>query len=435
MQIDHKCPQCEGSVMLEETDRLLQCPFCRTRLFIQPKDYIRYLLPFPGTIDEEIIFVPYWRFRGMHFSCRTTGIKSTVMDKNFLALNNKTLPATLGIRPQSLKLRFANRQDGTRFLATELPFEVSSVETKNKVSYDIVTTQETLLISINNGEDLAEIPETRTELREDRLYHESFIAEKVSGIYTPLFIKNNKIYDAIQARPVSHDPGSISAAGNTSIDYQSVQFLPTLCPNCGWDLLAERDSCVLLCNHCNRAFEVVDNAFRPVQYAIAPSDDTRQKVLHLPFWKIKVTVSGIDIHSHEDLVKLSNPPKILKKREIDEGLFFWVPAFKVAPPLFLRAARQMTLAYPQKELHEDFYSISPHSVNVTFREACDTFRVILTDIAINKKFIMPRLEEISIVPHESLLVFHPFIDSNYELTEHEIQCGFMKNALKWGKNL
>jgi len=421
--------------MLEETDRLLQCPFCRTRLFIQPKDYIRYLLPFPGTIDEEIIFVPYWRFRGMHFSCRTTGIKNAVVDKNFLALNNKTLPSTLGIRPQSLKLRFAHKINGTRFLATELPFETSSVETKNKLSYDIVTTSETRLISINNGEDIAEIPETRTELREDKLYHESFIAENVSVIYTPLFVRDNTIYDAIQSRPVSRDLESIGTARNTLIDYQSVNFLPTICPDCGWDLLAEKDSCVLLCNHCNKAFEAVDNVFRPIQYAITPSDDPGQKVLHLPFWKIKVTVSGIDLHSHEDLVKLSNPPKILKKREMDWGLFFWVPAFKIAPPLFLRAARQMTLADPQKELHKDFHNISPHSVNVTLNEACDAFKVILTDIAINKKFIMPRLEEISIVPHESLLVFHPFIDSNYELTEHEIQCGFMKNALKWGKNL
>ena len=48
---------------------------------------------------------------------------------------------------------------------------------------------------------------------------------------------------------------------------------------------------------------------------------------------------------------------------------------------------------------------------------------------------MPRLEEITITPVESLLVFHPFIDSNYELVEPEIKCGLMKNALRWGKNL
>ena len=48
---------------------------------------------------------------------------------------------------------------------------------------------------------------------------------------------------------------------------------------------------------------------------------------------------------------------------------------------------------------------------------------------------MPSLEEITITSGESLLVFHPFIDSNYELIEPEVKCGLLKNALRWGKNL
>jgi hypothetical protein len=435
MQIDHQCPQCGGSVILEETDRLLQCAFCKTRLSIQPKDYFRYLFPFPNTIEEEIIFVPYWRFRGMHFACRTAGVKTTVIDKNFLAINNKTLPATLGIRPQSINLKFAQKTEHARFIEPRLPFDKSSVETKNCLSFETITTHDTRFISIDDGYNMLEVPETRTELKEDKLYHESFVADKASVIYTPLFIRNNKIYDAIMTKPISNNIDIDGLSNDASSGDWIIQFVPTLCPNCGWDLIAEKDSCVLLCNHCNRVWEVSQGMFQPVKYAIAFSVNPQKKVIYLPFWKIKVTVDGISLKSHKDLVKLANIPKYTNIEWKISGPCFWVPAFKIAPPLFLRTARQMTIANPEKELQEEFRDISCYPVNVTLDEAIDGLKVVLADIAINKKDIMPRLEDITITPVESLLVFHPFIDSDYELSESEIPCSLMKNALKWGKNL
>ena len=434
MQIDHQCPQCGGAVILEETDRVLQCTFCKTRLSIQPKDYFRYLFPFPNTVEEEIIFVPYWRFRGMHFECRTSGIKTTIIDKNFLALDNKTLPATLGIRPQSMKLNFAQKTEHTRFIEPRLNFEKSSVETKNRLSYEIVTTHDTRFISIDDGNNIFEVPETRSELKEDKLFHEAFVADKASVIYTPLFIRDNNIYDAILTKPISNaDIEGLS--GDTSSSDWIIQFLPTLCPNCGWDLIAERDSCVLLCNHCNNAWEVSQGTFQPVKYGIALSNNPQQKFTHLPFWKIKVMINGIDLRFYGDLLKLANLPRVIQEEQKTSDLYFWIPAFKIAPPVFLRIARQVTMANPHKELQEEFRDISSYPVNVTLSEAVDSLKVVLADIAINKKDILPRLEEIAITLVESLLVFHPFLDSGYELSEPEINCGLMKNALRWGKNL
>jgi hypothetical protein len=435
MQIDHQCPQCGGSVILEETDRLLQCAFCKTCLFIQPNDYFRYLFSFPNTIEEEIIFVPYWRFRGMHFACRTAGVKTTVIDKNFLAINDKTLPATLGIRPQSINLKFAQKIEHARFIEPRLPFEKSSVETKNRLSFETITTHDTRFVSIDDGYNMIEIPETRTELKEDKLYHESFVADKASVIYTPLFIRNNTVYDAIMTKPISNNVDIDGLSKDASSADWIIQFLPTLCPNCGWDLIAERDSCVLLCNHCNRSWEVSQGMFRPVKYAIAFSANPQKKTIYLPFWKIKVAVGGIGLQSHRDLVKLANIPKCAKTEWKISDPCFWIPAFKIAPPLFLRIARQMTIANPEKELLEEFRDISCYPVNVTLDEAIDGLKVVLADIAINKKDVMPRLEDITIMPVESLLVFHPFIDSNYELSESEIPCSLIKNALKWGMNL
>lgn len=435
MQIDHQCPQCGGSVILEETDRLLQCAFCKTRLFIQPNNYFRYIFPFPNTIEEEIIFVPYWRFRGMHFMCRTAGIKTTIIDKTVLAIRNKILPATLGIRPQSMKLKFAQKTGHARFIEPGLPFYKSSVETKNRLSFEIVTTHDTRFISFGDGDNVIEVPETKTEMKEDILYHEAFVADNASVIYAPIFIRNNIIYDAILTKPISNDIVVEGLTGDTSSSDWITQFLPTLCPNCGWDLVAERDSCVLLCNHCDKAWEVSQRMLKPVKYAITPSENPQQKVTYLPFWKINVITDGIDLQSYGDLLKLAKLPNPAKKEQKVSDLCFWVPAFKIAPSIFLRIARQMTTANPQKEHREEFREISLYPVNVTLSEAMGSLKVVLTDIARNKKEIMPRLEDITITPVESLLVFLPFNDSSYELVEPEIKCGLMKNALRWGKNL
>ncbi len=435
MQIDHQCPQCGGSVILEETDRLLQCPFCKTRLFLQSKDYFRYLFPFPETIGEEIIFVPYWRFHGMYFACRTSGIKTTVIDKSYPAIDNKALPVTLGIRTQSMKLRFAQKTANARFIEPRVPFDRSSVETKNRISYEIITTHKTRFISINNGEDFTEIPETDTELKEDRIHYDTFVADKVSVVYSPIFIRENTAYDAILQRPVSKSIDTESLSGNASPGDWSTQFLPTLCPNCGWDLLAERDSCVLLCNHCNRAWEAPRNTFLPVKYAITPPNNLKQKVTYLPFWKIKASINGINLQSYGDLLRLANLPIVIKDEWKTSDIYFWIPAFKIAPPTFLRIAKQVTIANPNKETHEEFRDISCYPVNLTLNEAIESLKVVLTEIAINKKDFMPRLEAITITTAEPLLIFHPFNDSAYELTQSDLKCGLMKNALRWGKNL
>ena len=282
---------------------------------------------------------------------------------------------------------------------------------------------------------IIEMPETETELKEDRLYHESFATENVSIIYSPLFIRDNTIYDAILTRPISKDVNIESLSGDASSIDWTIQFMPTLCPNCGWDLIAERDSCILLCNHCNGSWEVSRGTFQPVKYAIALSDIPQQKVTYLPFWKIKAVIHGINLQSYGDLLKLANFPKLMKEERKTSDIYFWIPAFKIAPPMFLRIAHQMTTANPEKELREEFRNISCYPVNITLNEAIKSLKVVLADIAINKKDFIPRLEEITITPVESLLVFYPFIDSNYELSEPEIKCGLMKNALKWGKNL
>ena len=134
MKIEHECPQCGAPIILEETDRLLSCNFCRVRLYIQARDYLRYFFPPADNVKDDLLFIPYWRFRGMHFLCRTDRIEQGLLDKTFSAVNHQSIQPSLGLRPQTLKLRFVQPSDKRIFMRPQFSFGESYAATEQKVS-------------------------------------------------------------------------------------------------------------------------------------------------------------------------------------------------------------------------------------------------------------------------------------------------------------
>ena len=121
MKIDYSCPQCGAPIVLNETDRILACPYCRVRHYLVPEDFFRYYLPpDPHLPDpDRILFVPYGRLRGMFFQLLRPAIESKVIDHNFLALKEISFPSSLGLRPQTLHLRPALFNLGEKCLAAD----------------------------------------------------------------------------------------------------------------------------------------------------------------------------------------------------------------------------------------------------------------------------------------------------------------------------
>ena len=103
-QIEHNCPQCGAPVTLEETDRLFVCPYCRTRLYLIVGDYFRYCIPPPETTSGEIIYIPYWRLKGLSLSVQDVGVNSRFVDVSVLALASDVFPPSLGLKPQALNV-------------------------------------------------------------------------------------------------------------------------------------------------------------------------------------------------------------------------------------------------------------------------------------------------------------------------------------------
>ena len=69
IQVEQSCPQCGAPVTLSEDDRLLTCPFCGIKNFLQSKGAFRYILPdkLDDTDRSQLIYAPYIRLKSNIF--------------------------------------------------------------------------------------------------------------------------------------------------------------------------------------------------------------------------------------------------------------------------------------------------------------------------------------------------------------------------------
>ncbi len=252
--IEHQCPQCGGPVELEETDRLFFCEFCRVKSYLMPRGFFRYMLPNSAPDEMELIYAPYWRFKGMLFSTVLSGVKHRFIDVSHQAVTSRFFPASLGLRSQAMKLRFVTSKSPGLFLKpTRTPAEI--VETFDQ----------------RFG---ATLPKP--------VFHHAHVGETLSLVYAPFYLKKGKIFDAVLNKPVS-----TTVADEFDLDQFKggtpnwpTGFLPTLCPKCGWDLNGQRDSLALLCHNCNSIWRPSGDGLKRTNFAHIPGDG--ENIIYLP---------------------------------------------------------------------------------------------------------------------------------------------------------
>ncbi|MCX5805697.1 MAG: hypothetical protein NT010_06465 [Proteobacteria bacterium] len=396
---------------LNETDRILSCPFCRVRLFFSPGDYARYCLPINEKFSDEPYFVPYWRFKGMFFSCEGNEIKKVIIDTTALAFKKLPLAASLGLRPQAMELKFVTPDIKGKFLACDV------------LSDSIMQRTEDRSRPLN------------TVYAQPTVFHKACIGEILSMIYMPVFIEKSTVFDGILAQPLAalslNDMKAFSACDEAI--YSEMQFISALCPNCGWSLEGERDSIILGCGNCSSVWHISGSGLKRTDFAVIPGKG--EGISYLPFWRIKAQVKGLELNSYADLIRLANLPKVIQKEWYDADLFFWVPAFKVHPDLLLRIGRFVTIAQLQEDLTGYLPKESVHPVTLPLTEAEECLKIILADIAIAKKKIFPSLKDVEIKSTETLLVYLPFTNDRDDLFCPQARLIIPKNALKYGRNL
>ena len=107
IRINHQCPQCGAPTELSEFDRLFACPYCKVRSYLVTSGVHSFVLPHKSHL-QQLIYFPYWRFRGVFCSASSETIESSVIDTSAAGVENEFLPPSLGLRTQSLTLSYAS---------------------------------------------------------------------------------------------------------------------------------------------------------------------------------------------------------------------------------------------------------------------------------------------------------------------------------------
>jgi predicted RNA-binding Zn-ribbon protein involved in translation (DUF1610 family) len=402
--IEHQCPQCGAPAELEETDRLFQCPYCRVVSYLTTPDFFRYTLPHKAPTGKEIFYLPYWRLKGMLFSCTPKGIENRFLDVSSQALHSAHFPRNIGFRGQTQKLRFAT-------------FEREGIFIKPDISFRSV-------VGIWSKQYSANLPKP--------IVHQDYIGETRSLIYAPFYM-GRQVIDAILNRPVTGTLVQEIPDGSLQADTQRwpITFLATLCPQCGWDLSGGKDALALDCANCKTVWRAHNG--RLEQLKAAHASDGSKKSVYLPFWRIKAHMGNLKLATYADLIKVANLPKVVQPGWDEIPFSFWCPAFKLPPQRFLGISTKLTLSLPMHRLADGPPAARLQSVNLPLQEALESLKLILADFMRPKDRMVEQLPSIAIKPRSALLIYLPFEDTPLELVHADLRLAVSKNLLLHSK--
>ncbi len=402
--IELQCSQCGASVSLAETDRLLSCPYCHVRLYLWTSGQFCYCLPARNVSSENLIFIPYWRFKGVVYSVIPFEVQHRILDTTLHAHSHPKFPATLGIQPQALKMRFASSEIQGKFIKPQMPLEEAVVRIQSQ--YEKL---EKWLMSLPP-------------------FEREFIGEVKSLIFFPVFVRNGEVVDGILGKVVGSEKDLALEEALSGVDDRwQIRTLPTLCPNCGNMLQGGRESLLLYCMVCNAVWNPSPGSWVAGNFKVMPGKGDSE--VYLPFWRMRVAVKGMELKSYADLARAANLPKMIQSEWENQEFYFWIPAFKVHPNLFLRISKQMTLFQQAEELEAVLPRALVHPVTFSEENAAASLKIHLANLLTKKGDYFPKLSEIAVQPIKTTLVFVPFESTGSELIHPQLGVGLQRKVL------
>jgi len=343
----------------------------------------------------EVLYVPYWRFKGLEFSLGEKKPDFRIVDHSCLAIKNSGLPISLGLRSQTQKLKFIGKDIAGSFLKPS----ISRKEILKQMSAD----------------------------GDKKVY----IGEVLSLIFMPFLQDAHTLYDGFTKTAMALDPSAL-IADKQPLAYH-LEFTPGLCPNCGWDLDGETDSLVLQCHNCMRSWLIHNkklNTLKTLFYDLRSDTD-----MQIPFWRFEIEFKTLDCSTHAHLIKIANIPKVITTAHGNQPVYFYIPAFKLNPKLFLRIGRQMTLAQIEPIGIRNIPGMRFHPVDLPIAEGFQAVLPILMDLCINKKEIWNLLAEEKLKLKRFSLTYISFRIFGSECVQETLGFSLPINALRFGRNL
>jgi hypothetical protein len=258
--------------------------------------------------------------------------------------------------------------------------------------------------------------------------HREFIGELGSVIFFPVLIRNGEVVDGILGKVIGPEKDLVLDEALSGVpDHWQIKSLSTLCPNCGNMLQGGRESLLLFCTICNTVWNPSPGNLVAGNFKVMPGKGGSE--VYLPFWRMKVAVTGIELKSYADLARAANLPKMIQAEWEGQEVYFWTPAFKVHPSLFLRLSKQMTLFQPVGEMGTTLPNALLYPVTVSEECATASLKIHLANLLTKKKDYFPKLHGITIESVQTALVLIPFISTGSELVHPQLGVGLQKQTL------
>jgi len=405
-EIELQCSQCGAPISLDENDRFVTCSYCHVKLYLWTPSQFCYCLPPLKASSENLIFIPYWRFRGVAYSVLPFEVRHRILDATLRASSGRFLPLTLGIKPQALKLRLASTEIEGMFIKPQYSLQEAVIQIQKQ-------------FQVLEGSIERQPP-----------YHVEFIGELGSLIFLPVFARNGSMVDGIIGREIGPEKDlDLDKVRSGIPEHWQIKPMSTLCPNCGNALQGGRESLFLVCPTCQVAWDPSSGRWVARSFEVVPEKGGRP--VYLPFWKMRVVAKGITLKSYADLARLANLPKMIRLEWEEREVHFWAPAFKVHPSLFLRLSKQMTLLQPAEKTEAIFPSALVHPVTLSEQNATASLKIQLAYLLSKKRVIFPTLNEITIGSIESTLVLIPFTFVGSDLVHAQLGISLQRQTLSF----
>jgi len=414
LTIDQNCPSCGAAIVVNEDDKLIQCEFCDVSNFRIDTTAARYILPYtlPEEIHEDsVVFLPYLRFKGSVYFTESEQVRFKIVDTTRLAIDMPSLPPSLGLRPQVMKVRPVTTAAKGQFVLQTVPVKTAFL-------------QATKLVQLFAGKNSKPI------------LHRAFIGETISVIYQPCYLNNDNVIDAVDRRILGKSDimPLTNLKRSASKSSWEPRFIGTLCPDCGSLLKGERDSRVLGCDNCNTYWTETKGRLKSLEWSKV--EQTVKGSHYFPFWKIYFTTSGYSFSTFGGLIDFTNQPIVVSDQLKDEKLCFIIPAFKINPKKFLQIASQLTMAQSKiSSGGKDEVPRKNYPVTLDKSEAIQSIKSVLAHLTVAKKKKLHNLSQIIVKVESTELVFLPFSKNVHDYMQNHTPVTIQVAAVRYGRSL
>jgi hypothetical protein len=211
-----------------------------------------------------------------------------------------------------------------------------------------------------------------------------------------------------------------------------LNFFAALCPECGRDLDGGSRSVVLFCRCCRAGWQCSDGGLQRVPCdALAAATGS----VLLPFWRLRASLSEFSLHTGDDLIRFANVSAGVRKGPGDAPLWFWVPAFPLAPSTFLRVARQLTIAQLPIEpgIAEGTEWEPVRAATIEAAKAFGAVKVLLAQLGQPRKEVFPMIPAVKAQLVEARLALLPFSASAGDWIQPQSGAAISRATLRPGR--